>query len=76
MFVAAQACHGLIAERRGARDRENQYPEQEYTLADLAERLRIPQSMVSGEVRRLTDAGILAAEVRRCQIRRRGGGPR
>ena len=36
------------------------HPEQEYTIADLAERLRIPQSTVSGEVRRLTDAGILA----------------
>jgi len=35
------------------------HPEQEYTIADLAERLRIPQSTVSGEVRRLTDAGIL-----------------
>jgi DNA-binding transcriptional ArsR family regulator len=36
------------------------HADQEYTIADLAGRLRIPQSTVSGEVRRLTDAGILA----------------
>jgi DNA-binding transcriptional ArsR family regulator len=36
------------------------HPEQEYTIADLAQRLRIPQSTVSGEVGRLADAGILA----------------
>jgi DNA-binding transcriptional ArsR family regulator len=36
------------------------HPEQEYTIADLVQRLRIPQSTVSGEVRRLADAGILA----------------
>jgi DNA-binding transcriptional ArsR family regulator len=35
------------------------HPEQEYTIADLTQRLRIPQSTVSGEVRRLADAGIL-----------------
>jgi len=36
------------------------HPEQEYTIADLTQRLRMPQSTVSGEVRRLADAGILA----------------
>lgn len=36
------------------------HPEQEYTIAELAQRLRIPQSTVSGEVRRLADADILA----------------
>ena len=36
------------------------HPEQEYTIAGLAQRLGIPQSTVSGEVRRLADAGILA----------------
>lgn len=35
------------------------HPDEEYTIADLAQRLRIPQSTVSGEVRRLADAGIL-----------------
>jgi DNA-binding transcriptional ArsR family regulator len=35
------------------------HPEQEYTIAELTQRLRIPQSTVSGEVRRLADAGIL-----------------
>jgi predicted nucleotidyltransferase len=35
------------------------HPEQEYTIADLAQGLRIPQSTVSGEVRRLADADIL-----------------
>jgi DNA-binding transcriptional ArsR family regulator len=35
------------------------HPEQESTIADLTQRLRIPQSTVSGEVRRLADAGIL-----------------
>jgi DNA-binding transcriptional ArsR family regulator len=35
------------------------HPEREYTIADLTQRLRIPQSTVSGEVRRLADAGIL-----------------
>jgi DNA-binding transcriptional ArsR family regulator len=35
------------------------HPEQEYTIADLTQRLRIPQSTVSGEVRRLADADIL-----------------
>lgn len=35
------------------------HPDQEYTIADLAQRLHIPQSTVSGEVRRLADAGIL-----------------
>jgi DNA-binding transcriptional ArsR family regulator len=36
------------------------HPDQEYTIAELAQRLSIPQSTVSGEVRRLADAGILA----------------
>lgn len=36
------------------------HPEQEYTIADLTQGLGIPQSTVSGEVRRLADAGILA----------------
>lgn len=35
------------------------HPEQEYTIADLTQRLRIPQSTVSGEVRRLAEADIL-----------------
>jgi len=35
------------------------HPDQEYTIADLVKRLGIPQSTVSGEVRRLEDAGIL-----------------
>jgi DNA-binding transcriptional ArsR family regulator len=36
------------------------HPDKEYTIADLARRLSVPQSTVSGEVRRLADAGILA----------------
>jgi DNA-binding transcriptional ArsR family regulator len=32
----------------------------EYTIADLARQLSVPQSTVSGEVQRLADAGILA----------------
>jgi DNA-binding transcriptional ArsR family regulator len=36
------------------------HPEQEYTITELAQRLSMPQSTVSGEVRRLADAGILA----------------
>lgn len=36
------------------------HPEQEYTIADLTQRLGIPQSTISGEVSRLADAGILA----------------
>jgi DNA-binding transcriptional ArsR family regulator len=35
-------------------------PEQEFTITELARRLSVPQSTVSGEVRRLADAGILA----------------
>lgn len=35
------------------------HPDREYAISDLARRLSIPQSTVSGEVRRLTDAGIL-----------------
>ena len=35
------------------------HPEQEFTIADLTRGLRMPQSTVSGEVRRLADAGIL-----------------
>lgn len=35
-------------------------PDTEYTIAELARRLSVPQSTVSGEVRRLADAGILA----------------
>jgi predicted nucleotidyltransferase len=37
------------------------HPEQDYTIAELARRLSIPQSTVSVEVQRLTYAGILAA---------------
>ena len=37
------------------------HPAQEFTITELARRLSVPQSTVSGEVRRLTDAGILAA---------------
>jgi len=36
------------------------HPEKEYTIAELVRRLSVPQSTVSGEVRRLADAGILA----------------
>ena len=36
------------------------HPDEEYTIADLARRLSVPQSTVSGEVRRLADADILA----------------
>lgn len=34
-------------------------PDTDYTITDLAARLAIPQSTVSGEVQRLADAGIL-----------------
>jgi len=37
------------------------HPEHDYTITDLARRLSIPQSTVTGEVQRLVDAGILAA---------------
>jgi DNA-binding transcriptional ArsR family regulator len=36
------------------------HPEVEYTISELARRLEIPQSTVSGEVARLIDAGILS----------------
>lgn len=36
------------------------HPDKEYTIADLARRLSVPQSTISGEVRRLEDAGIVA----------------
>jgi DNA-binding transcriptional ArsR family regulator len=36
------------------------HPDDEYTIADLARRLSAPQSTVSGEVRRLAEADILA----------------
>lgn len=36
------------------------HPEQEFTITELAQRLSMPQSTVSGEVRRLADVGILA----------------
>jgi DNA-binding transcriptional ArsR family regulator len=36
------------------------HPAQEFTITELARRLSVPQSTVSGEVRRLVDAGILA----------------
>lgn len=36
------------------------HPDEQYTIADLARRLSVPQSTVSVEVRRLADAGILA----------------
>lgn len=39
------------------------HPEQEFTIAELARRLSVPQSTVSGEVRRLADADILAGRV-------------
>ncbi|MBM7785506.1 winged helix-turn-helix domain-containing protein [Tenggerimyces flavus] len=35
------------------------HPGEEYAVTDLARQLNIPQSTVSGEVRRLSDAGIL-----------------
>lgn len=35
-------------------------PAQEFTISELARQLSIPQSTVSGEVRRLADVGILA----------------
>lgn len=35
------------------------HPDQEYTISDLARRLAMPQSTVSGEVQRLADADIL-----------------
>jgi DNA-binding transcriptional ArsR family regulator len=36
------------------------HPDEEYTIAELAKRLSTPQSTVSGEVRRLADADIVA----------------
>lgn len=36
------------------------HPDQEYTISELVDRLSIPQSTVSDEVRRLSGAGILA----------------
>jgi predicted transcriptional regulator len=36
------------------------HPAQEFTISELARRLSVPQSTVSGEARRLADAGILA----------------
>lgn len=36
------------------------HPDEEFTIADLVRLLSVPQSTVSGEVQRLTDAGILA----------------
>jgi DNA-binding transcriptional ArsR family regulator len=36
------------------------HPDEEYTISDLARRLSVPQSTVSGEVRRLADADIVA----------------
>ncbi len=36
------------------------HPGEEYSVTDLANLLSIPQSTISGEVRRLSDAGILA----------------
>jgi DNA-binding transcriptional ArsR family regulator len=36
------------------------HPDEEYTIADLARRLSMPQSTLSGEVRRLADADILS----------------
>jgi len=39
------------------------HPEEEYTITELAQRLSIPQSTVSGEVHRLVDAGILTGRV-------------
>lgn len=35
------------------------HPDAEYSVSELARRLSIPQSTVSGEVRRLADAGVL-----------------
>src|SRR5215469_8471408 len=53
------------------------HPDEEYTIADLARRLSIPQSTVSGEVRRLADAGILAVRsVGRSRLVRANAGSR
>ncbi|HEY6276071.1 MAG TPA: MarR family transcriptional regulator [Streptosporangiaceae bacterium] len=37
------------------------HPEEEFTITELAHRLSLPQSTVSSEVSRLTDAGILTS---------------
>lgn len=37
------------------------HPDEQYTVTELAQRLSIPQSTVSGEVRRLDEAGILTS---------------
>lgn len=51
------------------------HPEQEHTITDLARRLSMPQSTVSTEVRRLSDAGILAVrQVGRSQLVRANSG--
>jgi DNA-binding transcriptional ArsR family regulator len=39
------------------------HPEQEFTITELARQLSLPRSTVSGEVRRLADADILASRV-------------
>lgn len=53
------------------------HPEEEYTIAELARRLSIPQSTVSGEVRRLADAGILTGRsVGRSRLVRANAGSR
>lgn len=45
------------------------HPEREYAITELARRLSMPQSTVSGEVRRLAEAGVLAVrEVGRSRL--------
>lgn len=39
------------------------HPDREYTITELSSGLSIPQSTVSGEVRRLADAGVLTVRV-------------
>lgn len=53
------------------------HPEQEYTITELARRLAIPQSTVSGEVRRLAEAGILTSRAigRAHLVRANAGSP-
>jgi len=53
------------------------HPDTEYTIAELTQRLSVPQSTVSGEVRRLADAGILAVRpVGRSRLVSANGGSR
>jgi DNA-binding transcriptional ArsR family regulator len=53
------------------------HPDTEYTIAELTQRLSVPQSTISGEVRRLADAGILAVRpVGRSRLVSANGGSR